>query len=261
MAVALLAAVRPGMLAAQTDFYNTSVGRPLRVEDAIPVEYRAIELDIAPLRVDLFRGSTRQWSLHPETTIGILPRTQLQIGVPLTYVDSPVGSRRGLSGIEISVFHALNAETSIPALAVAANVLLPAGGLGGDATFGTFKAILTRTLPSMRAHANVEFTAGPGSVASAQSRSAARGVRDVSRWMAGLAIDKAFPFRSLLITAESFAEQPLDSGERVAWNAGTGIRYQLAPRWAMDAGVGRRYTGDDRAWYVTFGSAYVLGIR
>jgi hypothetical protein len=47
----------------------------------------------------------------------------------------------------------------------------------------------------------------------------------------------------------------------VAWNAAAGLRYQLAPRWAIDGGIGRRFTGDDRAWYVTFGSAFALGLR
>jgi hypothetical protein len=82
----------------------------------------------------------------------------------------------------------------------------------------------------------------------------------VSRWLGGIAVDKTFPLRSLLLSVESFAEQPLDDGTSVEWNAGAGARLQLAPRWAVDAGVGRRLTGNDRAWYVTFGSAYALGL-
>ena len=52
LAVALaLSAART--VAAQTDFYNTSVGRPLRIEDAVPAEYRAVELNLAPVRLDV----------------------------------------------------------------------------------------------------------------------------------------------------------------------------------------------------------------
>jgi hypothetical protein len=29
----------------------------------------------------------------------------------------------------------------------------------------------------------------------------------------------------------------------------------------MDAGAGRRFTGNDRTWYVTLGSAYAFGLR
>ena len=262
MIVAVMAgSVGTGTLGAQTDFYNTSVGRPLRIEDAIPVEYRGIELDVAPLRVELFRGSIRYWSIHPETTIGILPRTQLQIGLPVAYIDALTTSSGGVAGLEISALHALNTETTIPALAIAADVSLPVGPLGGDATYGTIKGILTRTLSWARFHANAQVTAGPNVGTSGEATAVASDRRDTSRWLAGVAVDKTFPLHSLLLTAESFAEQPIRDGEPVAWSAGTGLRYQLSPRWAVDAGVGRRFTGDDRAWFVTFGSAYALGLR
>src|SRR5688572_10242042 len=109
-------------LTAQTDYYNTSAGRPLRIEDALTVEYRAVELNLAPLRWEHASKAPRRWSVEPEVAVGILPRTQLQIGVPLSLVDRPPTSARGMSGLEIAVMHSLNAETSIPALAVAADV-------------------------------------------------------------------------------------------------------------------------------------------
>ncbi len=250
-----------GALDAQTDFYNTSAGRPLRIEDAVPVEYRAVDLNLAPIRLDFMRDDTRFWSLHPEATIGILPRTQVQFAMPIAYVDAPSTSMRGVAGLEVSVLHALNMETSIPALAVAGDISLPVGPLGGTATYGTLKGIMTRTLPWARFHGNAQFTAGPSTSSDDPSTAAANDGRDVSRWLAGIAVDKAFALHSLLVTAESFAEQPISSGASVAWSAGAGLRYQLAPRWTMDAGIGRRFSGDDRAWYVTFGSAYALGLR
>jgi hypothetical protein len=250
---------------AQTDYYNTSVGRPLRIEDASPVEYRAIEFDVAPLRFESARGGQRRWSVHPETAVGMLPRTQLQVGLPIAYLDANGTSSGGVAGLEIALLHALNAETSIPALAVAADVLLPAGPLAADATYGTLKGILTRTTPWARFHANAQFTVGPSQPATGTTTGtdvpSSVQSSDVSRWLAGVAVDKTFPLHSLLVSIESFAEQPIDSAESVAWNAGAGLRYQLAPRWAIDGGIGRRLTGDDRAWYVTFGSAFALGLR
>jgi len=248
-------------LGAQTDFYNTSPGRPLRVEDAVPVEYRAVDLNVVPIRLDFMRDDTRFWSLHPEATIGILPRTQLQFAMPIAYVDAPTTSTRGVAGLEVSALHALNMETSIPALAVAGDVSLPVGPLGGTATYGTLKGIVTRTLPWARFHGNAQFTAGPSTSSDDPATSAANDGRDLSRWLAGIAVDKTFVLHSLLVTAESFAEQPITSGALVAWSAAAGLRYQLDPRWTMDAGVGRRFSGDDRAWYVTFGSSYALGLR
>ena len=255
--VACLAIAMAAPLSAQTDFYNTSVGRPLRIEDASPVEYRGVELDLAPLRWESSRSATHRWFLHPEAAVGLFPRTQLQVGLPLAFVDERTSSSYGVAGLEISALHAFNAETSIPSLAVAGDVLLPAGSLGPSAPYGTFKAIMTRTLRVARIHANAQFTVGP----TIDENDADGGAFDVSRWLGGIAVDKTFPLRSLLLSVESFAEQPIGSGTSVQWNAGAGARLQLAPRWAVDAGVGRRFTGDDRMWYVTLGSAYALGLR
>jgi len=185
----------------------------------------------------------------------------MQVGVPLAYVDASSTSAHGVAGLEISMLHALNAETSIPALAVAADLLLPVGPLGGDAAYGTFKGILTRTTRWARFHANAQWTVGPSDTEIASHATSSIGTTDVSRWLAGVAVDKTFPLYSMLISAETFAERPIDTGQPVLWSIGTGVRYQLAPRWAVDGGVGRRLTGDDRAWYVTFGSAFALGFR
>lgn len=259
--VAAAGVVATSELHAQTDFYNTSTGRPVRIEDAVPIEYRAIELNVAPLRLDFLKDEARYWTLHPEATIGILPRTHLQLAMPIGYVDHPTTSARGVAGLDISLLHALNMETSIPALAIAADVSLPFGPLGGESTYGTVKGIVTRTFPWARLHANAEFTAGPSMRLADPGTFDANDGRDLSRWLAGVAIDKTFALHSLLVTAESFAEQPIRDDAEIAWNAGTGLRYQLSPRWAMDAGIGRRFSGDDRSWYVTFGSAYAFGIR
>jgi hypothetical protein len=257
--IAVAVAVAAGGAHAQTDFYNTSVGRPLRIEDASPVEYRAIEIDVAPLRFERGRGAMNHWSLHPETALGILPRTQIQIGLPLVYADATGASSLGVAGLEFSVLHALNAETSIPALAIAAELRLPVGSLAGGDTYGTFKGIMTRTLPWARFHANAQVTVGP-SLRSNETQAVSAGGSDVSRWLAGVAVDKTFPLRSLLVSAEAFAERPVADDASVAWSAGTGVRYQLTPRWAFDGGLGRRLSGDDRVWYVTFGSAFALGL-
>lgn len=263
VAAMLLVLVPAARAFAQTDYYNTSSGRPLRVEDAVPVEYRAIELDIAPLRLERARGGTYRWSLHPEATAGIFPRTQLRIGVPVHYADlGPRESVGGITGIELSGLYALNTETrTMPALGVSADVLLPAGSLARDAVYATVTGLVTRTFPWARVHANAEVTVGPGAISTTDVLESGKAAADASRWLAGIAVDRTVPLRALLIAAEAFAEQPLASEERVAWNVAAGVRYQLTPRASLDAGVGRRLTGDDRAWYTTIGSAFSLGFR
>ena len=256
MVVAFATLMAADALAAQTDYYNTGAGRPMRIEDALPVEFRAIELNFAPIRWERGPNATYRWSVEPEVGIGILPRTQLQFGVPLTMLDRRSTSARGVAGVEVAMMHTFNAETSIPALALSADALLPVGSLGPESAYGTVKGIMTRTTRVLRIHANAQYTVGPTPRADIDEEV---GI-EASRWLAGIAVDKTLPLRSMLFSLEGFAEQPLVSSAPVEWNAGVGTRVQLAPRWALDAGVGRRLTGDDRTWYVTFGSAYAVGI-
>jgi hypothetical protein len=244
---------------AQTDYYNTDAGRPVQIEDAYPVERRAFELQAAPLRLERSRGGLYHWGIEPELAFGILPRTQIEVGFPLAFIDAGGGERTsGLAGVDVSALYNLNTETAIPAIGVAASVLLPAGGLAPDQAYASLKGIATRTFAWARFHVNAEYTFGSRPTAADGGESA--GVTELARWMAGVAADRTFPLRSLLVTAEVFAREPIVEGEDVEWNAGAGFRYQFRPRWALDAGVGGRLTGDDRGWYVTVGGAYAFGL-
>jgi hypothetical protein len=243
---------------AQTDYYNTDAGRPVRVEDAYPVEFRAVELQLAPVRLERSSGASYKWEVEPEIAVGIFPRTQIEIGFPLVYSD--VGGERGsggLAGVHLSALHNLNVETRIPALGIVGSVLLPVGGAAPDKAYASVKGIVTRTFTWARFHVNGEYTFG--------SEPDVTTLRfpelvELSRWWAGLAVDRAFPLRSLLVTAELVAEQPMHEADDLRWDTGAGLRYQLSPRWALDAGLGRQLTGDHRAWHVTFGSAYAFGL-
>jgi hypothetical protein len=237
----------------QTDYYNTDAGRPITIEDAYAIERRALEIQIAPFRLERSRGGGYVWGIEPEVAVGLLPRTQLEIGFPLSYVDAANRRASGLAGIDVGVLHNLNVETSIPALAVAADVLFPAGSLAPDKTYASVKGIATKTLPWARFHLNGQYTF-------ADRVPALTGHAELSQWMAGLAIDRTFPLRSYLLTAELVARQPLVDGEDVLWDTGAGMRYQLSPRVAADAGAGYRLTGDDRGWFITFGAAVSVGL-
>ena len=239
---------------AQTDYYNTDAGRPIRVEDAYPVERRAFELQLAPLRLERSRGAY-SWGVEPEAAFGIFPRTHLEVGFPLVLNDSPLsGTSSGLAGVELSMLHNLNVETAIPALAIVADVLLPAGGFGPDRAYPSVKGIATKTFTWMRFHANGQYTFGAAPTASSAS------AVHVSRWMAGLAADRTLPLRSLLLTAEVVAEQPIEESEELEWSAASGFRYQLNPRWAVDAGVGMRLSTETRPWFITAGGAFAFGL-
>ena len=258
----------PALAVAQTDFYNTDAGRPVRIEDAYPTERYAFELQVAPLRLERSRGGTYSWGFEPELTYGILPRTHIEIGAPLAYTDlGSSGKRAGLAGIDISVLHNLNIESrTLPAFGLLGEVLVPAGGLAPDRAYPSLKSIATRTYGWARFHVNGQYTFGstPEGTAAANNVTAANigpGAVELSRWLAGAAIDRTFPLRSMLVTGEVYARQPIESGEDVQWNAGAGIRYQLTPTFSLDGGAGKRLTGEDQSWYVTFGLARAFAIR
>jgi hypothetical protein len=249
-----VALARPA--AAQTDYYNTDKGRPVTIEDAYPVERYAFELQLAPVRMERESGGAYRWEIAPELAYGILPRTQLEVGFPFAVQDAgEEGRTEGLAGIEVAALHNLNVETrTLPALAVGAEVLLPIGGLAPDRAYTSLKGIATRTFSWARFHVNGQYTLGSDAEEGDQ-------VGEASRWMAGVAVDRTFPLRSLLVIADVFAEQPLVDDEELAWTAEGGFRYQTSPQFNIDFGVGRRFAGGERGWFFTFGAAHAFAVR
>jgi hypothetical protein len=165
------------------------------------------------------------------------------------------GKASGLAGIEASALYNLNNETrTLPAFALAADVLLPVGGLGPDRAYPTLKGLATRTFPRARFHVNAEYTLGPDAGEGDE-------VGEASRWMAGIAVDRAFPIRSILVTADLFAEQALDPDESLGWTAEAGLRYQTSPQFNVDLGIGRRFAGGEQGWSFTVGVAHAFALR
>lgn len=251
-------------LGAQTDFYNTDRGRPVQIEDAYVTERHAFELKLAPVRLERANGGIYNWGLEPEIAYGILPRTQIEVGLPIAYVE--VGQQRngGLAGLDFSVMHNLNVETeTIPALGIRADVLVPVGSLAADHTFASLTGMVTRTTSRIRFHINGQYTAGPSTPGSVigGSRVGGPAALEVSRWLVGGAIDKTYPLSALLITADFYGSKPIETGSSVEYTTGAGFRYQRSPTLALDAGLGRRLNGENPAWFLTFGTAYAFGVR
>ncbi len=250
-------ASRPAPLAAQTDFFNLDEDRPVVVEDALPVERYAFELQLAPVRVEGEPGGGTVWSVAPELAYGILRRTDVSLHLPLALRrgDEPGGDASGFRGLELSLFHNLNAQTlSLPAFAFRGDLTLPVGGLADEHASGTVKAIATRTLvSSVRLHANAQMTLAEEAPAGAEV--------EATRWRAGLAVDRTWPLESLLVVGNVYVDRPLadDADARVI--AGGGIRWQWSPRLAVDAGVERRVGEHGPDWALTFGTAYAFAVR
>ncbi|MBC7896577.1 MAG: hypothetical protein H7066_14270 [Cytophagaceae bacterium] len=237
------------MASAQTDYYNLDAGRPLRVEDALVIERHAFEWQVAPLRFSGARGRKTAFAVEPELAWGIMPRMQLEVGVPLRR-EGEGRSALGAAGVDVSLLYALNAETlSWPGLALSVGAVAPAGPFGPERMLVTVGGIATRTTSAGRVHVNAHVTPG------ATSRDASD---DASRWRVGVAADRTFAVQSTLLGADVVAEQPLGAS-RVQWSAALGMRRQVGPRSAVDVGVGRRL-GAQGEWFVTAGSALSFGL-
>ena len=260
--VVAMATAAPRAAHAQTDYYNTDRGRPLQVEDAYVTERHAVEFKLAPVRLERTDGGAYNWGLDPEIALGIFPRTQVELGVPLAFMEQGGVRRSGIAGLDFSVMHNFNVETEgLPALALRGDVLAPVGSLAADRAYSSLTGIVTRTYPSARFHLNGQYTFGGAPSSPPSGTFGGPGALDVSRWFAGVAIDKTLPLQSTLFGAEFYGRKPLDASASVEYSLGAGTRFQVSPTLALDGGVGRRLNGPEQGWYVTFGSAYSFGVR
>lgn len=238
----------------QISYRNTQSGRPVGTEDAYAVDRYSLDLHLAPVSVERSSEGEYRWAGNPEAIYGILPRTQIEVGVPLVYRgdDDP---RLGVAGVKLGTLYNLNAETRLwPALAFRAGVLLPGGGLGPSRAHPSVTVLGTRSLRGFRVHVNTGYTfRGASDTAPASG--------GLSRWATGVALDRSFPFASLLVAAETFAVRPFGVDQAVQWNVGLGARYQLTPSATADAGIARRLTGPDQAWSISLGFGRSIGVR
>lgn len=246
---------------AQTDFYNLDRGRPLQIEDAYAIERHSLEFQAAPLRLERAGRGRALFGIEPELAWGFLPRTHLEVGLPLATLDrGALPSVTAAAGLDVELLHNVNAETEgLPALGVAVGALLPMGGFGPSRTVPSARLMATRTFSgARRLHINVQRAFGPDLAATAGGP-AGPSAMEVPRWLAGAAMDVARPLASLVMGVETFAMRPLDADGMVEWSSGVGARYQLDPRWVLDVGGGRRWRGELPAWYLTVGGAYAFG--
>jgi len=247
-----------GPLASQTDYYNTDRYRPVRVEDAYATETYALEVKLAPLRLERSSGGSYHWGLDPEIAYGVLPRTSIEMGLPFGISEGIDGETSvGFEGMSLSVFHNLNVETrTLPAFGLRGDLSLPVGNRGSDRVRPSLTLLATRTFPALRVHLNALVT--PGGVEDAEHGTA--GAHETPRWLVGVAADRVFPLDALLLTSSVHASAGFAADAPVEWHTEAGARYQISPYLALDAGVGRRFTGET-GWYLTFGSALHIGVR
>lgn len=244
---ALLLVLAATPASAQKDWYNLDRGHPFAVTDARALERKAIELQLSPLDVARGSGGAYSWTVEPSVSAGLLPRTEVELGVPFAWTDGP-DSGGGLAGIDLGLLHALNVETrTLPALALEAGVRLPVGAAAPEGAFTTLGALATRSFGRHRLHLNGSGTFGPS----------ARALPGDHRWRAGFAVDHSMPLSATLIGAEVVIGGPFAEGAAADLDLGIGGRRQLSPRLVADAGVRYRAAGEETGWGVRLGFGWM----
>ena len=79
-------------------------------------------------------------------------------------------------------------------------------------------------------------------------------------WLVGVAADKAFALKSLLVVADLFAERFDGIGRVADWTAELGLRHQVTPWLVVDGAVGRHFYGTTLSSFVTFGTSYTRAL-
>ncbi len=249
-AVVLIVPVAP--LAAQIDYRNLDDDRPVLTEDAYPVERHAFEL-LLPYAYERERGGTDLHAFTPELEYGVVRNGQLGLKLPVAGSAAGGNTDWGVAGLRLFGLYNFNTEgLMLPALAARADLLLPVGSLGGDATRVSLKAIATRSWGRTRFHVNASWTFGDETQLGA--------VEPGSRWSYSLAVDRTLFRQSTLLVGEVVVLRPI-RGAPVEVDAAIGARYQWTTTTVFDLGLRRRLrhaVGPDIAVTAGFSHAFAL---
>lgn len=213
--------VRP--LAAQIDYRNLDAERPLRSEDAYPIERGAVEFTLAAATT-LAGAVDPNGVLLPELGLG-LDNAQLSFAWPMSrFVDGSIRSLGPRAGLLYSPF---TQSRRWPALALRVDAAAIEGTDGALDGRLTGKLIATRSFGVTRAHLNAAFTAGPQAPKYEEEFPA--------RFEATAALDRTLWRNSLILGIEGGTEQEV-SGADLQWLAGAGLRWQWTPTDVVDLG-------------------------
>ncbi|MDO8665953.1 MAG: hypothetical protein Q7J79_05030 [Gemmatimonadales bacterium] len=239
---------------AQIDYRNLDDDRPVRVEDAYPVERFAFEF-LTPYRVERDKDGSTLHAFIPELEYGLFRNFQLGLKLPVAGSDADaLGAMQwGLSGMRLFALYNFNTESRLlPALSLRADATLPVGSLGGSRTRGSLKALATRSFGQSRVHLNAEYGFGRDGGTAV--------VEGTDRWWYGAAVDRTLFRTSTLVIGEVSARRPAD-GTPVEVNASLGLRRQWSPTTVLDLGISRglrENLGPDFAF--TLGVSRAFGI-
>ncbi len=240
----------------QADYRNLDAGRPIAVEDAQPIEYRAFETQDGIPRFSRQRAG--QWLIAWDADFKWGIAKDLQFGYSGNNLLAAHNAGRTVvtsSDQQVSLLYNFNQETpNWPALAIRPELSIHGGGLGSQHEHGSVKLIVTKTLGENRLHFNASWTVGP-------TEMPGRGSDLVSRFFYGGAYERTLPLKFVVLLADIYARKPINNSRtEVVLEVGT--RLQVSPTWVVDAGLStgklRPSVGPDFGFTVGFSHSFSL---
>ena len=239
-------------LTAQIDYRNLDDDRPVRVEDAYPVERFAFEA-MLPYMAEREPGGTTIHSVVPELSYGLVRNAQVGLKLPFAIEDGPGQTRSGFAGLRPFALYNFNSESPLlPAFSLRVDAAFPVGALAGNKSRVAFKAIATRSWGRNRIHINGAYSVG------ADGTNAT--VEGLPRWWAGGAVDRTLFRQSTRLVGEVYVLTS-ERGMRTQVNASIGMRYQWTATTVFDLGLSRRLksgVGPDLAVTAGFSHAFAI---
>lgn len=271
---------------AQVDYRNIDSGRPVRISDATPTARKSLELNLGNGRVQQLSQGRYRLQLEPRATYGLLPRTEVSVRAPIFFNERALRPRAGVAGVGVGLEHQLRIESlHLPSLGIGTELFVPTGPAALPPTYSV-RGMMTRSFPVGRIHFNgaygnfnvrtpvgfekilppihgacsvaptelamtVRFACVPSSTLSAAAPGA---TLTHDRWLFGMAVDKSLPLRSTLLMADVFGQKYRSIGRPIDWTGEIGIRTQISRTIVFDAALGRLFTGESRATFLTFGT-------
>ena len=241
---------------AQADYRNLAPGRPITIEDAQPVEFRALELEFGVPRFTRERHGVWVLGFEPEFKAGIARDWQFGISSELVVAREEDDTISSFRDTQFHLLYNFNQESRRwPAFSLRPELTIRGGALGSQHEHGALKVIMSKTLHRNRVHFNGSYTVGP-------TEAEGRGGELVNRFLYGAAYERTFPLHFVVLLGDVYARKPIDHGPtEVVFDVGT--RVQLNPMWVLDAGVSsgvlRHSVGPDISF--TFGLSYTFSFR
>lgn len=232
---------------------SASAGRPLVVDDAPPVAEGHIEAELGAVQSYPNNGG---WNRGlPVMAVGLGLGKGVEAGFAIQRLDSNLKGeprRRGFEDLHLNgKYQFLDERRDFPALALAFDLKFPTAGrrkgLSSGKTDEGITLITTKTFDPLALDLNLGYL-----IAGRPT-----GEKLENRIQGGLALRRPLRRDWLLVGEISGRSRETSNGENEA-HFQVGIRYQLTPAIALDAGAGRSLRATGTRIQTTFGLTWLL---